>query len=111
MTATPALRAWDIARWVIGLLVGDLLRWAWRADQPAAREFTTWCAWCARAYTTTTQPATATTPPPRWYRCDPDRGLGDHVWWCSLRCMVEHGRADVRAVAIDAEQEAPDLGD
>ena len=101
----------DTLRWVIGLLFYDLLRWAWRADQPAPREYETACAWCGCHHTTTEAPASPTTPPTGWYRCDPATGLGEHVWWCSMRCLVEHGAHDIRAVAIDAVYEEIDAGD
>ena len=106
-----AINARDLVRWVIGLFVYDMLRWVWRAEQPAPRQFTTRCAWCGASYTSDTEPATPPTPPPLWYRCDPDRGLGEHVWWCSLRCTIEHGQADLRAVAIEAVSLEADAGD
>ncbi len=106
-----ALSIRDLVRWVVGLFVYDLIRLVWRAEQPEPRRYETRCAWCGACYSSTAMPATPTTPPPDWYRCDPERGIGEHVWWCSLRCVAEHGAYDVRAATEDAVGGEPDAGD
>lgn len=74
----------DLVRWVIGLFVYDLLRWAWRADQPAPPSWPATCDWCGARCRRDEPPAE-----------DLDPGIRS-VWWCSLRCQVEHWHADDR---------------
>lgn len=95
-----ALPGAAFVRLLIGLFFVDLVRWVWKGEPPPApRSWDTRCAWCGEIWISFAEPATPTTPPPFWARCDPARGLGERVWWCSLRCQVEHGNFDDRITA------------
>lgn len=86
-------------RALIGLFIADFIRWLWNGAGERGRQVDGWdtsCAWCGLIYILQVAPADPKAPPPRWTRCDPARGLGDTLWWCSLRCHVEHWRADKR---------------
>lgn len=86
-----------LLRLLIGWLGADLIRWLWddAGRAPARREWEQRCAWCNGCYVLEQreQPPRDSVPP-GW--------LGDEahtMCWCSLRCWVEHWRADPRVEA------------
>lgn len=90
----------DTIRILIGWMGVDLIRWLWRTAGDDARaapltEYVIRCTWCngSCVLLRATKPPKGELPD-GWVATD----SGD-IWWCSLKCWVEHWRADNRIEA------------
>lgn len=99
MIATPGQLFSDTIRILIGWMAVDLIRWLWdhgaEDARPRRTDYDRRCEWCSGVRIVTR----ASMPPPDelpegWVGTE-----GGKMAWCSLRCWVEHWRADPRIEA------------
>lgn len=90
----------ELVRLLIGWLGVDLMRWLWvdAGRAPRRREWVTRCAWCNGCSVLEQNiPPPPDDVPDGWLLAE-DKSMR----WCSLRCWVDHWRADTRIEAPPA---------